>query len=210
MSRIHRILGLTAAALGLGAAAADFRPSVDPVDVAEIAGEVEAERDHISAIELAERIVGRDRNLRILDLRSRQEYDEFHIPSARHATLADIANEQIPRDSTVVLYSEGGAHSAQAWVLMRMRGYRNVYFLREGIYEWISRVHEPRLATDATAMEREEFKVAQELSRFFGGVPLSGVPRAEVPVGYWTGSSPRQQKAAPVQQTIARIRRRGC
>jgi hypothetical protein len=106
------------------------------------------------------------------------------------------------------LYSEGGAHSAQAWVLMRMRGYRQVFILREGIYEWISRVHEPRLATDATAAEQAEFARAAELSRFFGGLPLAGVPRNEVPVGYWTGSASTQ--ASPVRETVAKIRRRGC
>jgi hypothetical protein len=125
--------------------------------------------------------------------------------------LQDLAREPIPREWTVVLYSEGGAHSAQAWVLLRMRGYRNVFFLREGIYEWISRVHEPRLAVDATPKERAEFRRAAELSRFFGGLPLAGVPRSEVPVGYWTGAEdiegPSQQTA---QQAVAKIRRRGC
>ena len=205
MIRAHRTLGIISAALGLGAAAADFRPSVR---VTEVAMEVEAEKDHISAIELAERIVARDSQLQILDLRSQSEYEELHIPTARHATLKDIAREPIPRDSTIVLYSEGGAHSAQAWVLLRMRGYRNVFFLREGMYEWISCVHEPRLAADATAAERDEFKRAAELSRFFGGVPLSSVPRSEVPTGYWSGSPHRQP--LPAQQAVTKIRRRGC
>jgi rhodanese-related sulfurtransferase len=204
MTRAHRTLGIISAALGLGSAAADFRPLVR---VSEIAMEVDAERDHISAIEVAERIAARDSKLRILDLRSQSEYEEFHIPTARHATLHDIAREAIPQDSTVVLYSEGGTHSAQAWVLLRVRGYRNVFCLREGMYEWISRVQEPRLAADATAVERDEFRHAAELSRFFGGVPLSSVPRSEVPTGYWTYSP---QQPPLTQQTVAKIRRRGC
>jgi rhodanese-related sulfurtransferase len=206
MKRTHRALGIISVALGLGAAAADFRPSVA---VTELAMEVDTERDHISAIELAERIVSRDSKLQILDLRSQSEYEELHIPTARHATLNDIARQRLPRDSTIVLYSEGGAHSAQAWVLLRMRGYRNVFFLREGMYEWISRVHEPRLAADATAAERAEFERSAELSRFFGGVPLAGVARNEVPTGYWSSGSPRQQPI-PTQEAIAKIRRRGC
>jgi len=205
MNRIHRILGITAATLGLSAAAADFRPETNAV---ELAAEIEAGLDHISALELAEKIIARQQGLEILDLRARAEYEQFHIPGARHATLRDLTREPLARDSSIVLYSEGGAHSAQAWVLMRMRGYRDVFILREGIYEWISRVHEPRLATDATAAEQAEFARAAELSRFFGGLPLSGVPRNEVPVGYWTGSTGTQ--ATPLRETVAKIRRRGC
>jgi rhodanese-related sulfurtransferase len=205
MNRAHGMLGIIAAMLGFGAAASDLRP---PASVSEIAREVDTERDHITAIELAERIAARDSKLEIFDLRSKSEYAELHVPTAKHATLNDIAHARFSPAATIVLYSEGGAHSAQAWVLLRMRGYRNVFFLREGIYEWISRVREPRLALDATAAERDEFERAAELSRFFGGVPISGVPRSEVPLGYWT--APAQQQPAAAQQAVARVRRRGC
>jgi len=117
---------------------------------------------------------------------------------------------RLPPDATVVLYSEGGAHAAQAWVLLRVRGYSRVVVLREGVYEWIARVLDPRLATDATARERAAFARAAEQSRFFGGDPRSGVPRADVPVGYWTTE---QDGAAPnldARTLIARVRRRGC
>lgn len=206
MMNMHRLLGISAAVLGLGAAAADFRPSAP---VHELAEEIEAERDHISAPELAERIMARDTALKVFDLRSAAEYAEFHIPTAEHITLNDLARRQFSRESTIVLYSEGGGHSAQAWVLMRLRGYNNVFFLREGIYEWISRVREPRLAVDATPTERAEFERAVELSRFFGGMPLSGVPRSEVPEGYWTGTS-TEQAPNKSREAIAGVRRRGC
>jgi rhodanese-related sulfurtransferase len=191
---VHWVLALISAVLGLGASAVDFRPSV--------------QHDHISAIELAERIVSRDTKLQIFDLRSRSEYEELHIPTAKYTTIDEVAREPIPRDSTIVLYSEGRAPSAQISEVLRTRGYRNVFFLREGIYEWISRVREPRLAVDATTAERDEFQRAAELSRFFGGVPISGVPRSEVPTGYWTGAA--HHRPASTQQAVTKIRRRGC
>jgi rhodanese-related sulfurtransferase len=201
MNRLHGALALTAATLAGGAAISDSAFQAHP---AQLAVEIESGRDHTSAIELADRIMRGDRDLMVFDLRSAGAFDEFHIPGARHTTLRELSMASFARSSTVVLYSEGGAHAAQAWVLLRLRGYRNVFFLREGIYEWISRVLDPRLAVDATAAERVEFQHAAELSRYFGGAALWDVPRAEVPRGYWTGLS------QDVEQPAAGFRRRGC
>jgi 3-mercaptopyruvate sulfurtransferase SseA len=79
-----------------------------------------------------------------------------------------------------VLYSEGGAHAAQAWVLLRAAGVRNVYFLRGGILEWLDLVMNPARPT--------------ELTRYFGGVPRpSAVPIPE-----------------NATEVVARMRRRSC
>jgi len=138
-------------------------------------------------LELGERVMRGDRNLLVLDLRSEPEFQEFHIAGAHRTSLKGLARDSLPQTSDIVLYSERGDHAGECWMLLRMRGYRRVYFLREGLYEWVSRVYEPRLATDATPGERAEFKRAAVLSRFFGGTPRSDVPRGEVPSGYWTG-----------------------
>jgi hypothetical protein len=86
-----------------------------------------------------------------------------------------------------------------------------VAVLREGLYEWIARVLEPRLASDASAAEQAEFARAADTSRFFGGMPIAGVARADVPTGYWTGGHQGQSpRAGRAKQAIASIRRRGC
>ena len=205
MSRIHRTLAIAAAAFGCALAVVDSKPAVD---TATLAKEIDSERDHISALDLAERIMHPGAALRIFDLRTVAESQQFHIPGSRQSTLEALAREALPREATIILYSEGGTHAAQAWVLLRLRGYPTVFVLREGLYEWISRVMEPRLAIDATASERAEFERAVPLSRFFGGSALAGVPRAEVPAGYWTGAPANGGQAT--QQKIAKIRRRGC
>jgi len=148
MNRRNATLAATAATLAGAAALADFRsPRIGTqVDVTQLAAEIEAGDDHISALDLAERIMKGDGNIRVLDLRTEAEFGEFHIPGARLTSIAALAKEPLPRDTTIALYSEGGAHAAQAWVLLRLRGYRKVVVLREGIYEWVSRVLEPRLA----------------------------------------------------------------
>lgn len=210
MTSLHTALAIVAAALGLAAPFANRGPAID---AAQLASEIEAERDHITAPELAERIMRQDPSLRVIDLRPRADYDQLHIPTATHATLEALARERFPRDASIVVYSEGGVHSAQAWVLLRLRGHGDVRFLREGIYEWLALVMEPRLAVDATPAERASFARAEEQSRFFGGQPRSNVPRSEVPVGYWSGGDESSAQAAPAagaRAAIANIRRRGC
>ena len=202
MNRRNAALAATAATLAGAAALADFRSPME-VDVAQLAAEIEAGDDHISALDLGERIMKGDGDIRVLDLRTEAEFGEFHIPGARLISIAALAKETLPRDATIALYSEGGAHAAQAWVLLRLRGYRKVLVLREGIYEWMSRVLEPRLAKDATAAERREFERAALLSRYFGGAPRSCVDRSELHTGYWTD-------VAQARPDARSTRRRGC
>jgi uncharacterized protein len=211
----HRGLAVVGAALALAAVAVDSRG----VDVRSLAAEIESERDHISAPDLASLIIAGDPTLRVFDLRSPSEFARMHIPGARHATIETLSREPLPRDATIVLYSEGGAHAAQAWVLLRLRGHGRVYFLREGLFEWLARVMEPRLPADATDRERADFVRAAEMSRFFGGLAREGVPRADVPTGYWndersdhgaTANTENVARKPSTNQMIAGIRRRGC
>ena len=167
--------------------------------------------DFISAPELADRIIRRAPDQRIFDLRPPRAFEQFHIPSASQITVDDLAQASISPETSVVLYGDARRTIGEATRVLRSRGLRDVRVLREGIHEWLSRVHEPRLAVDATPAEREEFERAAALSRFFGGVPLSGVPRNEVPKGYWNGN-PRSEAllVAAATQSIGAIRRRGC
>jgi rhodanese-related sulfurtransferase len=214
-TRSTRGLAVLAGLLGLAAASSEART----VDGQTLAAEIAAERDHISAPELAKLIMDEDSSLRILDLREPSAFARMHIPGARQVSIDSLSREPLPRDATIVLYSEGGAHAAQGWMLLRIRGYHRVFFLREGLYEWLARVMEPRLPIDATARERADFDRAVEMSRFFGGTAREGVPRADVPIGYWNdgtshedpnpGADGRARQPA-TGRMIAGIRRRGC
>jgi rhodanese-related sulfurtransferase len=205
MMPIRGVLAIVAATAGLAAAATGPGSSEQAT---RLAAEISAGSDHISAPELADRIMKRDPTLQLFDLRSASEYEQLHIASAQHASIETLTRERPKADATIVLYSEGGAHAAQAWVLLRLRGYRHIYVLREGLYEWIARVLEPKLAVVATPKEQVEFERAAEQSRYFGGLPLAGVARSEVPVGYWTGE--QTVPADVTRQAVAGIRRRGC
>jgi len=134
----------------------------------------------------------------------------MHIPQAESMSVEDAAALDAPRTATIVLYSEGGTHSAQVWFMLRARGYRNVYFLREGMYEWVSRVLNPMLAVDATPDEQAAYANAAEISRYFGGVPRRDVARSALPAGYWTDDHADAATPGQGDAAASNARRRGC
>ncbi len=192
MKPTHRWLGGAALVLGVGAALAGKRSGSGQIDVAQLARIVEREEDHVTATELGTWIKARRPRLRVIDLRSSADFDSLHIPQAEQVAIDTLDRIRFASDETIVLYSEGGAHSAQAWVFLRALGHSNVFFLRGGVHEWVDEVLSPGLPADATDAERARFAKSSELSRYFGGTPRTGVSREE--------------KAT----TINQIRRRGC
>jgi len=213
---VTRALAATALALGLLAplAGSPYKANHATIDVAALARSVAREEDHVTALELAQWIKDRRPGLRVLDVRSPEEYDRYHLPTAERLALDSLATLPFHADDTLVLYSEGGAHAAQAWVFLRALGYHNVYFLRGGLYEWLEQVMNPTLA-DTTAPARDAFSRAASLSRYFGGVPRSDIRTPPADESIALPGAPRATSTVPLpaRTTSARIdavRRRGC
>jgi rhodanese-related sulfurtransferase len=220
--RAHRLLAIAAATLGaLALIAGGAGATREGVDVVALAREVEAEADHVTARELAAWIRDGKPGLRIIDVRAPAEFADYAIPTAENLSLTALTRTAVGADETVVLYSEGGAHAAQGWFLLRARGVKRVYFLREGLYEWLTQVMTPVLPAAATSADRAAFDSAAELSRYFGGVPRAnggtsvdagesaGLPGASVDddaSAALPGTSAEGGSAAAVR----RVRRRGC
>jgi rhodanese-related sulfurtransferase len=206
---------LAIGAIGLAAlaslAGSPYRAHHATIDVALLAQTVAREEDHVTALELAQWIKERRPGLRVLDVRSRQEFDAYHLPTAEQLSLDSLATASFRARETLVLYSEGGAHAAQAWVLLRALGYRHVFFLRGGLYEWLEQVMNPTL-TDTTPVGRAAFARAAVLSRYFGGVPRSDIHARSVDDAI---TIPRPRSAVPIPSkltsvSVDAIRRRGC
>jgi hypothetical protein len=83
-----------------------------------------------------------------------------------------------------------------------------VYFLREGLFEWLTQVMTPVLPAGASAAERAVFDSAAELSRYFGGVPRAG-GGASVD-GDASAALPGTSAEGGSAAAVRRVRRRGC
>jgi hypothetical protein len=127
----------------------------------------------------------------------------YHIASAERMPLTALATLTPNDGETFVLYSEGGAHAAQGWVLLRATGHRNVYFLRGGLLDWMEDVMSPALPADTSRA-----RIAA-LSRYFGGTPRAGI--APLPASGATVHRAADSTAtAAAAAAVARMRRRGC
>ena len=73
----------------------------------------------------------------IIDVRSKQEYNEGHIQDAINIPDHEINNniENIVRNKNqlVVLYCQSGSRSQNAYIKMLRKGYKNVYCLAGGL-----------------------------------------------------------------------------
>jgi len=150
------------------------------IDTAELAEIVQREVDHVSPEQLADWIIQGRADYRLIDLRTPADFGQYHIPGAENVPITGLADHGLLRNEKIVLYSEGGIHSAQAWFLLRAKQYAGVYILRGGLQEWKDSVLFPSLPADATPAQRVTFAKMAEVSRFFGGQP-QGVASAAHP-----------------------------
>jgi len=223
--RAHALLAGAAAVLALAAVAAgEPRRAASTVDVDRLARTVENEEDHVTALELARWLRDRKPRLRIVDVRGADDFAAYHLPRAENLSLTALTHADFRPDETVVLYSEGGTHAAQGWFFLRARGLQHVYFLREGLYEWLTQVVNPTLPANATATQRAAFDSAAVLSRYFGGSPRTGgdqqagdadpaatlPPRAPSADDPTAALLPRAPSGDGTAAAVRRIRQRGC
>ena len=163
---------LGAVALLLGAGALFSQPHRGPVvqlDTRELAMIVEQEVDHVTPAELAAWIVSGRSDYRLLDLRSEPDFAAYHIPTAENVPVAQLPDFPLLPTERVVLYSDGGIHAAQAWMLLRAQGHTAVYTVLGGLDGWKDEVLFPVLPADANAQQRARFEQSAALANFFGG-----------------------------------------
>lgn len=74
----------------------------------------------------------------VVDVRAEGEWNEGHIPGARHIFLGDLMDtvDELPRDRPLVIACQGGSRSSIGTSLLRARGFENVINFSGGFAEW--------------------------------------------------------------------------
>ncbi len=119
--------------------------------------------------------------------------------------MAMLLDHGLARNEKIILYSEGGIHSAQAWFLLRAKDYKAVYMLRDGPGGWKDRILFPSVAPGASPDQLAAFEKMKEVSKFFGGTPQTeraegsaglalALPKLDVPAQMAPGPMPAPKK----------------
>jgi uncharacterized protein len=168
-----RRFALALVVLGAIAAVAGnpYRGSKVTLDTSRFAALVDQTTDHVDASEIADWIIAGRADYTLIDLRSEADYAKYHIPGARNVPLADLTADVAPRTEKIVLYSEGGIHAAQAWLLLKAEGFKAVYSILGGIDDWKNEVLFPAAPADATPKAEAAFERRVQVAKYFGGTP---------------------------------------
>jgi len=179
---LNQKLALAAVALGAVALfAAPYPGSKVTLDARELALVVGTEADHVEAPELATWIIENRADYRLVDLRTEREFAVYSIPTAVNIPMSVLPEAGLGRQEKIVLYSEGGIHSAQAWMLLKAQGHKSVYMLKGGLDEWKDQVVFPVVADNPTPAERTRDERLKSISAYFGGQPRSAAAVAAGP-----------------------------
>lgn len=78
-----------------------------------------------------------------LDLRPKEEFEKFHLDSAKKIELTDLMNTDVvnpllrlPPQGVVVIVSNQDAEAIQAWKWLKAQGVVNLYILEDGLTQW--------------------------------------------------------------------------
>lgn len=186
--------------LGAGLLLASGKPVGQTVGVTPvaIAASIEQKTDLVEALDLAKRMIEGKKDFVVVDLRPAWQFDDYHIPGALNLTMEQaVLGQGLGKDKEIILYSAGGTHAAQTWVLMVQQGYRAKTLL-DGIQGWWRDVLTPSSlsATDETKAA-QEYQGLRSIREYFQGGPTSGKPAVPTTTAPTTPSTPPPAAATP-------------
>ncbi len=73
-------------------------------------------------------------NILLLDVRSKQEYEEGHLPGSICIPVYELQESMsISKESEIITYCQTDSRSKNATKILKKMGYKNVYYIKGGI-----------------------------------------------------------------------------
>ena len=141
----------------------------------ELLAEVNTRTQYITPDAIADMIIKKDPSLRLIDVRSQDEFEKFSLPGAINIPVTDLLADQytdiLNQDVKMnVFYSNGSLVANEAWMITRQLGYLNNYVLEGGVNYWFDAF----INTEKPASTSPDEEFAKYDFRKSAGVALGG------------------------------------
>jgi 3-mercaptopyruvate sulfurtransferase SseA len=175
--------------------------SAGPVTDTVMLQAMEAGDDHVEPEELADRLMASDPSLLLVDIRTPAEFAAFHLRGAVNVAAADLEGFLTPHKNkgTIVLYSNGMTHPAQARDALARMGFTNAYLLTDGLQGFMQEVLKPVSLRTAPLPESQAARIKAWRAFFLTGSPAPAVSAAS-----GSGETPRLVETSWLQENLGR------
>jgi rhodanese-related sulfurtransferase len=127
---------------------------------------------------IADMLVQKDPSLRLIDVRTPEEFDAYSMPGAVNVPLSNLLADEykdiLNQDAYVnVFYSNGSVYANQAWMITRQLGYENNFVLEGGLNYWFGNILSPQEPTQTSPDEefaRYDFRKSAAAALGGGGI----------------------------------------
>jgi rhodanese-related sulfurtransferase len=220
LSRLTLNQKLAVAALLLGAvalAAKPYRSATVEVDTTALSAELAKGEGQTEPRELAAWILGGRGDFRVIDVRTPDAFASGQIPGAENIPVGGLLDAGLVRTERIIICGDDGVSSAQAWLLLRAKGYRGASVLKGGMAAWRDQVVSPMLVENPTPEQKQENDKLTAIAAYFGGQPrmpagATAVPVTAPPVATAAPriAPPVAAAAAPAKAPAGKKKREGC
>lgn len=157
----HTLLALFVIPMGLIIAAVPQNKTKPyKLNAEQLLDEVTTRTQYVTPDAVADMIIKKDPTLRLIDVRSQDEFEKFSLPGAINIPItdllsdaySDILNQDVKMN---IFYSNGTLASNEAWMITRQLGYNNNFVLEGGLNYWFDAILNPQ--KPASTSPDEEF-----------------------------------------------------
>lgn len=153
---------------------------------------------------VADMIVNKDPLLRLIDVRSQEEFEKFSLPGAVNIPLTDLLSDQyadiLNQDISMnIFYSNGSLNANQAWMITRQLGYTNNYVLEGGLNYWFNTILNPQKPVSTSSDEefaKYDFRKSAGQALGGGGVVQTEQNQTAASARPVVKTVPKKKKAA--------------
>ncbi len=164
----------------------------------QLLNEANTRTQYISPETVADMIVKNDPSLRLIDVRSQDEFEKFTLQGAINIPISDLLSDKysdlLNQDIKMnIFFSNGTITANEAWMVTRQLGYKNNFVLEGGLNYWFDNILNPQ--KPASSSPDEEF--AKYDFRKSTGMALGGGQSVQASQNQTAPASKPAVQAAP-------------